>query len=753
MKSSTLINSDANDANLTALDGKYLSLDEWFAYIGQDRDMREQRLIVTAYKLAERLCSGRVRPTGESKISHVFTVVNSLAELRMDTNTLIAAILYELVAEGDLSAEEVAKQFGEEVTKLIHGVNHMSFISQLKGASAHEFLSPEEQADQTEKLRHMILAMVEDVRVMLIKLAERQYEMRTLRYLTDIQQRRLARETLEIFAPLANRLGIWQIKWELEDLSLRYLEPDTYQQIKRELDERRETRQQYIDKMIKFLEDILLENNIPAKITGRPKHIYSIWHKMQKKKLPFHDLHDVLAVRVMVNTVTECYIALGFIHAKCPPLPGEFDDYIACPKPNDYRSLHTAVVGTDHQTFEVQIRTHEMHYNSELGIASHWRYKEGLKQEERQSYESKVRWLRQVMNWQDEEGSANDFIERFKSELFEDRVYAFTPKGKIIDLEADSTPLDFAFYIHTDLGLHCQAASVNGRVVPLTYKLKTGDQVDIITDKNARPNRHWLNPQLGYVKTTRARNRLKEWLKQQDTTKHIAEGRSILGRELHRLNVSNMNLEEIAIQFGFKTLEDFLASIGRGETNNAQIAEVLAPRILPLDHPVMSLSSRGLKGKPTLYNSTEELLQNSYMANCCKPIPDDAVMGYITGLGVEIHRLDCETLAVLQTEADEECFVEVEWEPPAGTMYTVDIRIKADDRYGLLRDVSSILTEERINIIAVQTATDKEHIANMHMTVEIKDARQFSRALQRIDGLRNVMEACRVMTSGETPVN
>lgn len=739
MKSSTLA---MVDPNLTPSNGDRLTLDEWFARIGQDRDIREQRLIVTAYKLAERLCVGRTRPTGEPEISHVFTLVDSLAELHMDTDTLIAAILYELVDNGDLTLDDVTHQFGNEVAKLVRGVNHMSVISELKEASLHEPMSPEEQAEQTEKLRRMILAMVEDVRVMLIKLAERLHEMRMMRYLSPIQQRRLARETLDIFAPLANRLGIWQIKWELEDLALRYLEPDTYKNISRLLDRRREGRESQIRQMKSLLRRTLLENGIQAEISGRPKHIYSIWHKMQRKKQDFHELFDILAVRVIVHSVTDCYIALGAIHAKCPPIPQEFDDYIACPKNNDYRSLHTAVIGPEHQTFEVQIRTQEMHNNSELGVASHWRYKEGIEHD--QVFERKIRWLRQVLSWQDEEGSAKDFIERFKSELFEDRVYVFTPKGKIIDLEAGSTPLDFAFHIHTELGLQCKAALVNTRVVSLTYVLKTGDQVEIITDQKARPNRHWLNPQLGYVKTLRARNRIRHWIKEQDTAQHIAEGRSVLARELQRLNVQNMNLQSLAERFNFKNLEDFLANIGRGDTNTAQIAEVLAPQILPLDQPVISLSSRGLKSKPTLYNTSEELIQNSYIATCCKPIPDDAVLGYVTSYGVEIHRVDCATLARHQAESDEECFVEVEWEPPAGTMYSVDIHIKADDRYGLLRDVSSILTEERINIIAVKTATDQEHIANMQMTVEVKDARQFSRALQRIDRLRNVMEVCRV---------
>ncbi len=739
MKSSTLA---IVDPNLAPSNGESLSLDDWFARIGQNRDIREQRLIVTAYKLADRLCVGRTRPTGEAEITHVFTVVDTLAELQMDTDTLIAAILHESVENGDLCLDDVVQQFGSYAATLIRGVNHMSVISELKEVSLHEPMSPEEQVEQTEKLRRMILAMVQDVRVMLIKLAERLHEMRMMRYLTPIQQRRLARETLDIFSPLANRLGIWQIKWELEDLALRYLEPDVYQKISRDINERREEREAHIRNMKNLLRDLLVKNGIQAEVSGRPKHIYSIYHKMRRKEQDIQDLHDVLAVRVIVNSVADCYLALGLIHAACPPIPKEFDDYIACPKANDYRSLHTAVIGPEHRTFEVQIRTQEMHYNSELGVASHWRYKEGLEQE--QVFERKIRWLRQVLTWQEEEGNAEDFIERFKSELFEDRVYVFTPKGKIIDLEAGSTPLDFSFHIHTDLGLQCKAALVNGRVVPLTYVLKTGDQVEIITDKKAQPNRHWLNPQLGYVKTLRAQNRIKAWLKQQDTTKHIADGRSVLGRELHRLNMRHMDLEALAKSFGFKSLEDFLAHIGRGETNTAQIAEVLAPHILPPDRLMDSLSSRGLKAGPTLYNTSEEILRNSRIADCCKPIPDDPIMGYITTDRIEIHRTDCQTLVRYQTENDEECFVEVEWEPPVGTMYSVDIHIKADDRYGLLRDVSGILTEERINIIAVQTATDQEHIANMRMTVEIKDAKQFSRSLQRIDGLRNVMEVCRI---------
>jgi len=723
--------------------GETLNLDAWFKHLGEGRSVAGQGALIRAFKLCERLCLDKNHPTGEATIHHVYSVVNALVELNMDTDALVAAILHSPVENGELGLSEVESQFGPAVAKLIDGVNRMVFINELKSGS-QDLLSPQEKNQQLEKLRKMILAMVEDVRVILIKLAERLHDMQQLKHLLPVQQRRVARETLDVYAPLANRLGIWQIKWQLEDMALRYLEPEVYHRIARLLDNRRTDRETHIQEMMTLVRDTLAEAGIQAELSGRPKHIYSIWEKMQRKEKPFHDLYDVLAVRIMVHTVTECYIALGLIHGRCPPVPDEFDDYIASPKLNNYRSLHTAVIGPDQQIFEVQIRTLEMHQQCELGVDSHWRYKE--QSDADQHADKKIAWLRQVLTWKDEEGNTSDFVERFRSELFDERVYVLTPKGQVIELPLGATPLDFAYYIHTGLGHRARGARVNGHMVPLNYLLKTGDQVEIIKTQQERPSRHWLNPQLGYLKTPRALSRVKQWLKQQDTAQHLAHGRSLLNRELHRLDVQGLNLEDLATRFHFDSLDNFLSAIGRGDLNTAQVAEALTEQVLPLTEPAQPHQRGRVGGRSILIQGDDSIF--TYPANCCKPVPDDAVVGYLTDRGVEVHREDCAIIASHRLEDNDTCLVSVEWGPPMGQLYPVDIHIKADDRFGLLRDVSSILTQEKINIIGVNTLTDADHIAHMTMRVEVRDVRQLSRALAEIDNLGNVMEVNR--TAGKS---
>ncbi|SEH08924.1 RelA/SpoT family protein [Candidatus Venteria ishoeyi] len=725
-----------------------LQLDAWFEQVSQDRTAKERDTLIRAFKLAQQRCQDKLRPTGEPAINHVFTVLDLLAQLNMDTDTLIASILHDPVETGDLDVQTVRQQFGDAVAKMVDGVNKMGFLSELK-LEAEENLNNQGQNQQTENLRRMILAMVEDVRVMLIKLAERLHEMRMLRHLSAAQQRRIAHETLDIFAPLANRLGIWQIKWELEDLSLRYLQPEQYKQIASLLQERRTDREAHIAQMMQQIRETLEQAGIQAQVMGRPKHIYSIWEKMQRKQLDYHELYDVLAVRVIVNTEQECYLALGLIHKQSPPVPGEFDDYIANPKINDYSSLHTAVIGPNQQTFEVQIRTQQMHHHSELGVASHWRYKEGSHPDE--DFERKIAWMRQVLTWQDEEVSAGDFIRRFQSELHEARVYVRSPEGKIIDLPSGATPIDFAYYIHTELGHRCRGARVNGRIMPLTYPLHTGDQVEIIKSEHARPNRRWLDEQLGYVKTSRALTRIKQWLKQQDDEHHVAEGRSALNRELYRLNVADANLSELAEQFDFEDLEGFLAAIGRGDLETSEVVTSFGSKLLPhhaqprtlRSHPLMSHSS-----------AVDDAHIKMFTADCCHPEPHQAITGYFTSRGVEVHRSDC-LKVITWKAANHPGLVTLNWESLPEQSYAVDIEIKADDRFGLVRDISSILSDARVNIMAMQTQTDKENIANMVMSIEIRNLRQLSKALLQIENLHHIYGSPRVinMKNSVEPIN
>lgn len=703
----------------------------WLNHLTQDRPTEEQDSIRDACLLARELCQDRQRLSGESAFTHLCTVVEILADMGMDADSLIAAMLYELVQETGFSLAQIRQRFGTAVAHLVEGVSKMDFINALRDPGQQ---TEEDKQSQNEKLRRMILAMVEDVRVMLIKLAERLHDMRVLKQLDKPQQQRIAHETLDIFSPLANRLGIWQIKWELEDLALRALEPEQYQRIARLLDSRRVDREACVNLMMERVAGILSQARIRHELSGRPKHIYSIWKKMQRKQGDFDKLFDVLAIRILVTTVEECYHVLGLIHTRFPPVPATFDDYIGKPKNNDYRSLHTAVIGPNDKIFEVQIRTHEMHHHAEFGVASHWRYKEGGEQD--RALEQKIAWLRQVMEWKEETGSALDFVDRFKSELFEERIYALTPKGQVVELPQGATPIDFAYYIHTELGHRCRGAKVNERIVPLNYTLKTGDQVEILRAKKDRPSRHWLNQQMGYIKTQRARNRVQTWLKQQDSAHHIEDGRLILERELHRLNVSDLDRGQLAHHFNFNTLDDFYAALGRGDLSITQVISATDESVLSQPQPSIALREGAIR-----IEANDGLL--THMAHCCKPVPNDPVIGYITrDQGIAVHHRQCHHV-LRWLEENSECLVRVEWGEPVGVVYPVDIIVQAYDRFGLLRDVSTILTNERINIIGVETSTDEENVARMLLTVEVKNLRQLSRALAKLDSLPNITEVRR----------
>ena len=703
------------------------------------RDDRE--LIKRAYELAEAAHEGQTRASGEPYVQHCLAVAQILAELGMDGPTIAAGLLHDTVEDSAISVEDLRQDFGDEVAKLVNGVTKLEEIGKLSHLGRREL-----EDKEAESLRKMFLAMVDDVRVVLIKLADRLHNMRTLGALPPERQRRFARETLEIFAPLANRLGIWRIKWELEDLGFRYLAPSKYKEIAALIDERRADRERYIARVVEILQRKLREEGIKAEVTGRPKHIYSIYKKMERKGLPFEKIYDVRGVRIIVDTVKDCYAALGIVHSLWRPIPGEFDDFIATPKDNMYQSLHTSVVTDDGKTLEVQIRTQDMHRTAELGIAAHWRYKEGTKYDP--VFEAKIAWLRSLMEWRQEVTDAHEFVNALKSDVFQDRVYTFTPKGDIVDLPVGSTPIDFAYHIHTEIGHRCRGAKVNDRIVPLNYQLKNGDRVEILTSKRGGPSRDWLNPHLGYVKTSRARQKIRQWFKRLDRAQNIAQGREIVERELRQLSVEGWGCERVAKLFKFDDVDDFLAKVGYGDINAQQIAiKVLEAEReerekeeegeeAELAPPVLSAEGVSVKGVGNLLTR---------LARCCNPLPGDEIIGYITrGRGVTIHRKDCPNALYLM-EKDKDRIIEVAWGPAPRT-YPVMIRVRSYDRIGLMRDINAIVAEENINISGGSITTHrKDHTATIIFTLDIVSAAQLSRVLAKIEQLPNVFEVKRVL--------
>ncbi|MDH7489250.1 MAG: GTP diphosphokinase [Anaerolineae bacterium] len=703
----------------------------------------DRELIERAYEVAERAHAGQTRASGEPYIVHSLAVALMLADLHLDPKTIAAGLLHDVPEDTSVTIDQVRDMFGEEVASLVDGVTKLGQIDRLSSESR---ASVEEQ--RAESLRKMFLAMVHDVRVVLIKLADRLHNMRTLGALPEDKRRRIAQETLDIFAPLANRLGFWQLKWELEDLSFRYLDPEVYHEIAQRIAERRGDRERQIAQVAAILKERLHEAGIEAEVDGRPKHIYSIYRKMQRKGLDFDQIYDVQGVRVIVDTVTDCYASLGVVHSLWTPIPGEFDDYIATPKDNMYQSLHTAVVGPDGKPLEVQIRTHEMHRTAEYGIAAHWRYKEGSKQRDL-AFEKKIAWLRSLMEWRQEVASASEFLDSMKTDVFQDRVYVFTPKGEIIDLPAGSTPIDFAYHIHSEIGDRCRGAKVNGRLVSLDYQLRTGDQVEIITAKRGGPSRDWLNPHLGYVKTSRAQQKIRQWFKKQDHAENIAQGRAIVERELKRLGLEDVNLEQLGRALQYDKVDDFFAAVGYGDVSiqnlttkaleiereaAAELAtELPLPPTTPSRPPTVSTSEVTVTGVGNLLTT---------LAKCCNPLPGDDIVGYITrGRGVTIHRRDCPNLLA---RTDRERLIQVDWGVAKRQTYPVKIEVSAYDRGGLLRDIAAVVADEKASMSAVNARTDKrDNTAIFTATLEIEDIDQLSRILTRIYRLPNVLEVRR----------
>lgn len=679
-------------------------------------------------------------------------VADLLVDLGADHEVVAAALLHAPVAAGQLATATIREEFGEGVAGLAEDIARLEAIGDLRQDA--------QRAGQLERLRRMLLAMAQDVRVVLIQLARRLHTLRCLNQAPVQEQQQVARETLDLFTPLANRLGIGRFKWEMEDLALRYLEPTAYQRIAAALDERRSDRERYIAQVAAEARTYLQQTGIHAQVSGRVKHIYSIWRKMQRKKLSFEQIFDIRAVRVLVDSLNDCYAALGAIHARWSPVAREFDDYIAHPKPNGYQSLHTAVIGPEGRVVEVQIRTTAMHQHAELGVAAHWRYKEGGPGASG-SEAQRLAWLRQVLESRadgaDTVDEADELLERFKNEAFQDRIYAITPKGAILELPRGATPLDFAYQVHTEVGHRCRGAKVNGRIVPLTYELKTGEQVEVLTARTGRPSRDWLSPHLGYVRTARARAKIRQWFFQQDQEQNIAAGRALLDREFQRLGIRQVKLERVADKLGFARLEDLCAALGHGGLTMAQViarTQELLPAAPspepPLIRKARAAGAAGGSAGPMSQDGPDGGIRIrgvgrllTHLAQCCQPAPPEPIAGYITqGRGVTIHRQDCANFLGLARRHHER-IIEVGWgETPA--VYPVDILIMAHDRPGLLRDIAAILANAQVNVLRANTLTRQDSaIARMELTLEVASIMQLSQVMDRIGQLTNIMEVYR----------
>ncbi|MCP1726392.1 GTP pyrophosphokinase [Natronospira proteinivora] len=667
-------------------------------------------------------------------------IARIVSDLDMPAELECAALLFPAVDAGILSVEKLSGHFSPTVATLVDDMIHMPRFDDLGRADPGQILS----RTQSEALRQMLLAMAQDIRVVVLRLADQLHAMRSLRHGDPHTQRVSAIATRELYAPLANRLGIWQLKWELEDLSLRFLEPRTYHRIAKLLRETRAEREAYITHLVELIRQELSAAGINGDVKGRPKHIYSIWKKMQRKGLSFENLFDVRAVRILVESVPQCYAVLGLIHGLWRHIPHEFDDYIANPKENNYQSLHTAVFGPDDKAVEVQIRTWDMHEHAELGVAAHWRYKEGGQRGD-PALNERIAWLRRLLEPVDPDEGDHDLLDRFQSEVFEDRIYALTPSGDIVDLPPKATPVDFAYRIHTQVGHRCRGAKVDGRIVSLNHELKNGNRVEILTGKHARPSRDWLVPQLGYVASSRARAKIRHWFRQQNQENHLEQGRQILDREASRLGVELPDRKRLAREFKYQTIEELLTAIGRGDVTGDQIGNRLSRWLEPQDptpETIRTRPSRASEGGVRVLGIGDLA---TTMARCCRPVPGDEIVGFITrGRGVSIHRRDCGNMLRL-AEDQEERLIEVDWERDDGRGYAADIQVTAWDRQGLLRDITTLLGNDGVNITNIATQTDaKNHTARIRLTVELANRNQLSQTLQRLAQLANVTEAKRI---------
>ena len=677
----------------------------------------------------------------QPKLRDGWEMVEILSELRMDKDALLAALLFPLFDAGLLSAESIEDNFPPAVLPMLLAVKQMEAIRSIP-LGANQTLQPQ----QADNLRRMLLAMVEDVRAVVIKLASQICELRNVKNADEETRVLAAKETNAIFAPLANRLGIGQIKWELEDLAFRYLHPQLYKQIASLLEEKRLDREQFMQDFVAQVERKIEDAGLQAEVYGRPKHIFSIWKKMQKKQLAFDQLYDIRAVRIITERVQDCYAALGLVHTSWRHLPTEFDDYIATPKQNGYQSIHTVVIGPQGRAVEIQIRTRQMHEDAELGVAAHWKYKEGS-QHGREGYDEKIGWLRKLLQWQEELVDSADLAEELRNQVTEDRVYVFTPKGDIVDLPLGSTPLDFAYYVHSSVGHRCIGAKISGRIVPFTYQLKTGDQVEILTGREQNPSRDWLNPHLGYLKSSRARSKVQYWFRQQDKDKNLAAGRDLLDSELAKLNLPMEHPAKVLQRFNVNSMDELLVGIGGGDIKLTQVVHYLQSQQPKTNEP--EIDPR-LKQKPSAPRVQSDVVVQgvgnllTHMAGCCQPLPGDAIIGYITqGRGIAVHRDDCEQFKLMEAQHPERV-VDATWGDQYASGYAVDIRILAHDRNGLLRDITSILANEKANVTQMNSYSNiKEQSVVINMTLELYNQDSLNKLLSKVSQVPDVLEARR----------
>jgi len=723
-----------------------LRAEEWAERFGLCEREREQLVLACSLADAARNHTGNPEYAWSPEVdcySIGLEMADILRQMYLDVPALVAAILYRSVREERLTLEAVRDAFGDEVTRLVDGVLQMVAIGRALHPTREVVLG--QSQSQVDNIRRMLVTLIDDVRVAMIKLAERTCALRALKNKPE-RARRVAREVFDVFVPLAHRLGVGYLKWELEDLSFRYLEPESYSQVAKLLDGRRMVREQYIDQVKATLTEELARAGIRAELQGRVKHIYSIWRKMQRKGIAFAEVYDIRAVRILVDTQAECYAALGTVHSLWRTIPREFDDYIANPKPNGYQSLHTAVIGPEGKALEVQIRTHRMHAEAEFGVCAHWAYKGSDKASLRaDSYEKKIAWLRQVLAWHESLGSVEG-LEELTAEVGQDRIYTFTPKGHVVDLPLGSTPVDFAYHIHTQVGHRCRGARVDGRIVPLTYQLSTGEQVEILTADEPMPNRNWLRPDLGYTHSSRTRGKIQEWFRHLDRDHNLAVGRQLVEREFAQLALTSLDFKEVATQMRFATVEDMYVAVGAGDVTPRELLDA-AQRMLQrsearqLDFAGFDERAPGLAANDIRVQGVGSLL--TVIAGCCNPLPGDEITGFVShGRGVEVHKPDCRKFLNLQA-SEPARVISVQWGQQSHT-FPVVIAVAAFDRQGLLRDITSLLAQEKVNVIGLNTHSDKEtHIASMKITAEVTGLESLSRLLSRIAQLPNVVSVAR----------
>ncbi len=707
--------------------------------------------ITKAYLYAEKAHEGQFRNSGEKYFTHPFNVAMILADLHMDTATIIAGLFHDILEDTDITYDEMAAEFGEEVTELVDGVTKLKKL-QYKT----------KQENQAENLRKMVMAMARDIRVIIIKLADRLHNMRTLEYMSDEKKKEKALETLEIYAPLAHRLGISKIKWELEDLSLRYLDPDGYYDLVEKVAKRRREREAYVDEIINDLNDNLDELDIARDISGRPKSFYSIYRKMVYQNKSFEQIFDLTAIRIIVDSVKDCYGVLGIVHTLWKPIPGRFKDYIAMPKPNMYQSLHTTVIGPKGEIFEVQIRTWEMHRTAEYGIAAHWKYKEGTVQAD--NFDEKLTWLRQLLEWQKELKDPKEFMESLKIDLFTDEVFVFTPRGDVIDLPNGSTPLDFAYRVHTDVGNKCVGAKVDGRIVPLDFKLKNGNIVEVLTSPNSKPSRDWLK----VVKSNQAKTKIRQWFKREEKDLNISTGISMVEKELKKLGFKPADvlkddwLKEIANRLSLDSVDSLYAALGFGSVNISQVV----PKLLEnykLKHrdeyekvqegrrKEKRIQESKVKKSPSRSRTDEGVSLKGVdnikvrFAKCCNPVPGDEIVGYITrGRGVSVHRKDCSNIEELALGGQR--FIDVYWDDTEAAAYPAEIQVQSSDTPGLLMEITKEIAESKLTMLSLNARTNKEKLVIINMTLEIKNKEQLQELINSIKRMKGVIDAYRVIS-------